>query len=330
MADAQNQHQDHLIADDEVTDSEADLESLHSDTTSVRNSILEYRMENGRSYHKYKDGNMQHEICNVTFHGRLGFAPHCDEGAKVGRVLDLGTGTGLWAIDYADHHPEAEVLGVDLSPIQPRDVPPNVRFEVDDVEEEWLYSQPFDYIHLRFMNGSLADWKKIITKAYDNLLPGGYLEIQDNDCVLTADDGTLPSHKPLAEFGRLIREAAKKFGRAFIPCPELKDLLVDVGFEDVALQNFKWPSNPWPKDPHHKRIGEWNFHNFVEAAEALALAPLTRGHNWTNEEVQVFLVGVRKDMRDMRVHSYMPIYTIVGRKPLKEDTPSPSQDPVLG
>ncbi|GJD03928.1 UMTA [Colletotrichum higginsianum] len=64
---------------------------------------------------------MQHEICNVTFHGKLGFAPPCDEDAKVGRVLDLGTGTGLWAIDYGDYHPETEVLGVDLSPIQPQE-----------------------------------------------------------------------------------------------------------------------------------------------------------------------------------------------------------------
>lgn len=83
--------------------------------------------------------------------------------------------------------------------------------------------------------------------------------------------------------------------------------MVDVGFENVVQQDFKWPSNPWPKDEHYKRIGEWNFHNFVDAAEAMALAPLTRGHNWTKEEVQVFLVGVRKDMRDKKIHSYMPM-----------------------
>ncbi|WQF89507.1 Putative S-adenosyl-L-methionine-dependent methyltransferase superfamily [Colletotrichum destructivum] len=344
MSNPQDQQLDHLVPDDEVTDSEVDLESLRSETTSIKNSILEYRIENGRSYHKYKDGkyawpnderendrlDMQHEICNVTFHGRLGLAPPCDEGAKVGRVLDVGTGTGLWAIDYGDSHPEAEVLGVDLSPIQPQSVPPNVRFEVDDIEEDWLYSQPFDYIHLRFMNGSLADWKKTVTKAYDNLVPGGYLEIQDNDCVFTADDDTLPPEKPLAEFGRLIREAAQKFGRAFVPCPELKNLLAEIGFEDVALENFKWPSNPWPKDPYYKRIGQWNFHNFFDAAEALALAPLTRGHDWTNEEVQVFLVGVRKNMRDPRVHSYIPIYNIIGRKPLKEDNKVPPQDTAQG
>ena len=30
------------------------------------------------------------------------------------RVLDLGTGTGIWSIDYATDHPEAEVIGLDL------------------------------------------------------------------------------------------------------------------------------------------------------------------------------------------------------------------------
>jgi hypothetical protein len=33
-----------------------------------------------------------------------------------------------------DQFPAANILGVDLSPIQPEWVPPNVRFMVDDVE----------------------------------------------------------------------------------------------------------------------------------------------------------------------------------------------------
>lgn len=35
-------------------------------------------------------------------------------------VLDLGTGSGQWAIDMADEFPSAEVLGLDICPIQPR------------------------------------------------------------------------------------------------------------------------------------------------------------------------------------------------------------------
>lgn len=34
------------------------------------------------------------------------------------RVLDLGTGTGIWAIDFGDVYPLAEVTGIDVSPIQ--------------------------------------------------------------------------------------------------------------------------------------------------------------------------------------------------------------------
>jgi methylase of polypeptide subunit release factors len=34
-------------------------------------------------------------------------------------VLDFATGTGMWAIDFADKYPAASVIGTDLSPIQP-------------------------------------------------------------------------------------------------------------------------------------------------------------------------------------------------------------------
>jgi len=39
--------------------------------------------------------------------------------------MDVGTGTGIWAIDMADRFPNAQVKGIDLSPIQPNWVPPN-------------------------------------------------------------------------------------------------------------------------------------------------------------------------------------------------------------
>lgn len=35
------------------------------------------------------------------------------------QILDLGTGTGIWAMDIADQFPSAQVLGIDIAPIQP-------------------------------------------------------------------------------------------------------------------------------------------------------------------------------------------------------------------
>lgn len=46
-----------------------------------------------------------------TFGNRLGTAPPNEEKSNVGRVLDAGTGTGIWAIDFGDEHTDAEVDG---------------------------------------------------------------------------------------------------------------------------------------------------------------------------------------------------------------------------
>lgn len=62
---------------------------------------------------------LQHNLFLLTLDDKLGLAPPNEPDSKAKHILDIGTGTGIWAIDYADEHPEAQVVGVDLSPIQP-------------------------------------------------------------------------------------------------------------------------------------------------------------------------------------------------------------------
>jgi methylase of polypeptide subunit release factors len=54
---------------------------------------------------------LQHNLFLLTFDNKLGLSPPNLPEFKTGRVLDVGTGTGIWAIDYADEHPESEVRG---------------------------------------------------------------------------------------------------------------------------------------------------------------------------------------------------------------------------
>jgi hypothetical protein len=45
-----------LVADDDALAAGAALDDTISDTTSIADSILAYRQENGRTYHAFKDG----------------------------------------------------------------------------------------------------------------------------------------------------------------------------------------------------------------------------------------------------------------------------------
>lgn len=107
---------------------------------------------------------LQHRAMFIASGGRLFHSPL----TNLQNVLDLGTGVGIWAIDVADAHPEAIVTGIDLSPIQPTLAPPNVKWEIDDAEDDWTWPPDhFDLIYSQFMlSGSIADFRKYFRQAF--------------------------------------------------------------------------------------------------------------------------------------------------------------------
>ncbi|WYZ45079.1 hypothetical protein EsH8_VIII_000395 [Colletotrichum jinshuiense] len=331
-----------ILAADKISDDGISVSrsNLASSTKSVTNSILDYRIENGRTYHRFKDGkyimpnderendrlDLQHNLFLRTFDDRLGTAPPNKRDSNVGRVLDVGTGSGIWAIDFGDEHPDAEVIGVDLSAVQPAFVPPNVQFEIDDIEESWTFSRPFDYIHSRMMTGSIRDWNKYAKLCYDNLSPGGYLELNEVDAIPTSDDGTLTEECNLMKSFNLWAEGLVVLGSPFEKFARMEGVLKDVGFEDVHIQRFKWPTNSWPEDPKHRELGIWNYENLAPNLEGMFLASYTRGLDWKKEEVLVMAMNARKDFADRSIHAYFNIWSIYGRKPSEAKESQTSSD----
>lgn len=83
------------------------------------------------------------------------------------RPFPSSTSTDKAHRDFADEYPSAEVIGSDLSPIQPSFVPPNVKFEVDDAEEPWIHPvDHYDLVHVRSLYGAIADWPAFYRNAF--------------------------------------------------------------------------------------------------------------------------------------------------------------------
>ena len=119
-------------------------------------------------------------------------------------MLDVGTGSGIWAMDFADTYPGTTVVGTDLSPIQPTLVPPNLSFEICDLEEPWDTPLRYDLVHTRLVNGfCVKDWPKFYREAFESLKPGGWVENQEFDLDVCCSDGSLPPDSKIKEWETL-------------------------------------------------------------------------------------------------------------------------------
>ncbi|RDK38846.1 hypothetical protein M752DRAFT_286045 [Aspergillus phoenicis ATCC 13157] len=309
--------------------------SREDDTQSLTASVTDYPMEYGRRYHKYHEGSylypndeqeldrmdMQHHMLKLVNRGRLLFAS--PQSPK--RILDVGTGSGIWPIELASEFPAAEIIGTDLSPVQPNEVPENVHFLVDDVtEDEWLWGpNHFDVIHAGHLSGSLPSYKDLLRKVFKHLKPGGSVQCDEFDPKPKCDDGTMPEEDPdkFSEYAlQDLMDLHHRAGQASDPprqfrvAHRLARWMREVGFEDVQERVQKVPVNPWSTDSHLRTIGSWNETNLLEAAAGWSYKPLTI-LGWSKPEIEVFLVDVRKSIQNRDVHAYLDYYVVTGRKP---------------
>ncbi|KAK4969250.1 hypothetical protein LTR66_011728 [Elasticomyces elasticus] len=62
--------------------------------------------------------NQQHWLLTVLKGGKLHLAPLPPD--RPLKILDVGCGSGIWAIQMAEVYPTATIMGMDVAPIQPK------------------------------------------------------------------------------------------------------------------------------------------------------------------------------------------------------------------
>ncbi|KAH8647694.1 S-adenosyl-L-methionine-dependent methyltransferase [Xylariales sp. PMI_506] len=302
--------------------------------------------ESGRLYHGYKEGkyflpndaaeqdrlDIQHEVLRLLYDGWLSMVPF-QKAPK--HVLDIGTGTGIWASEFAKHNPDSYVIGTDLSAIQPTPRYPNCTFVKADAEDDWVFTEPnlnyprddsseseghhimFDYVHLRYLYTCFNDVRTVMRHAYDNLNPGGWIEFQE---------ARIKCHQANPDFkGDAIQRwgdgcilGAQASGRDIEKVLKYKGWLEEIGFVGVEERQLLMPFGGWHRDPQMKRVGEYNMKNVLKAIGAVGWIML-RNSGMETEEVETLVNETLLELRDPNSHSYCINYLIYAQKPKTTD-----------
>ena len=125
----------------------------------------------------------------------------------------------------------------------------------------------------------------------------------------------MPEKHPVTEYWALIHEALAVLGVNFSATLLLADMMREAGFVNVTTRIFQIPVGVWPKNKVLKMVGLYWRTVLIMGLQPIAIGPMTRGLGWTREQVEVWLVEVRKAYMDTWVHSHMPLYIICGQKP---------------
>lgn len=262
------------------------------DSTSLGYDPRKVYPENGRFYQAWPRGkylfpcddvegdrlDIFHKVFILARNGQYLSAPLDHPGEK--RILDLGCGTGIWAIDVAEQDAAQPVFvrGVDLALIQPDMIPRNVEFVQMDIELPWqsMGRDSWDVIHMRTLIGSIYNWRMLYDQVIDHLRPGvGRLEQVEIDFTPRCDDGSLPPTAEMVSWANDLFDAFDAHGCSLrIDSLRTRNLLGEAGFVDFEEEIFKVPVNGWHPDPTQRELGRFLCLGLTRGLYGMSLAPL--------------------------------------------------------
>lgn len=110
---------------------------------------------------------------------------------------------------------------------------------MDDFEAPWSYSQPFDYIHGRELEGFIRSHHRLFQQALENLKPGGWMEIASIEANCFSDDDTHLRATSMKTAVRHMHESAKRFGKNFDTVKTRRSQMENAGFINVREDVYK-------------------------------------------------------------------------------------------
>lgn len=158
-------------------------------------------------------------------------------------ILDVGCGTGRWAMELAAEFPDANVIGVDIAPPPITDNAPSgvpAAFNYTFVQANVLGALPFadntfDFVHQRYLILAIpaGRWPRVVSELLRVTRPGGWIEL-----IETEPPSGAPAINQLAAWGKLL---VSKRGIDMGMAGQIAPLLTAAGATQVTARTYTIP-----------------------------------------------------------------------------------------
>ena len=167
-----------------------------------------------------------------------------------------------------------------------------------------MWKEPFDFIHSAYLSQGIRDWPTYTQRIYDNLVPGGVVQLLEFSLRFSSDDNTVRKGGYLDRYEIAFEEAARIAG-LHDASAHLHSYLQAAGFLGVKVVVKKLPIGPWPKDHKKKVIGRWGLSIAEQGCRSYGFALFTRHLGMPFEEASELCEGAFKELCQRDVHTYM-------------------------
>ncbi len=225
-------------------------------------------------------------------------------------ILDVGCGTGRWAMEMAQTFPQADVAGMDMDrpskeyEAEHSERPANYRFVLGNALDPLPFSDgAFDFVHMRFLSLGIPEnrWPDVVRELVRVTAPGGFVELVES--VFPIDGG------PAIEQGKTwIGQAIKARGVDLALSSQVGAFLRDAGLVDVTDREARLPVCSYGG-----KIGHLAAFDLLNAFRNIGTVLVGAGV-MTQATLDAALKQADDDLHSDRYRCVWPVYAAYGRR----------------
>jgi ubiquinone/menaquinone biosynthesis C-methylase UbiE len=227
-------------------------------------------------------------------------------------VLDVGSGTGRWAIEMANLFPDATVIGLDVNP-PPVDLqaekgldmrPPNYSFVAGNLLEGLPFAADrFDFTHMRALVTAIPHdrWPFAIGELARVTRPGGWVESLE----VTFLQGGGPAVNQLMAW---LDATLARRGVVFLNGGQVGEVMRAVGLQRVTVRQLTIPCGK-----AGGRIGAMLAVDWISVLKGIGGMTVAQGVT-TAERFEQVIEAARAEFASPNLACVMPLYIAFGQR----------------